>query len=105
MECASCASDPIGHEGDGVRSLAVYAPRDDVAADVTRVDERRLPRRKKVGEGGVRTQVTLPTGELCFDQLLHLRSDHRMVEAVDDFVQETGDEQLPRDWSRDAPRE
>ena len=34
-----------------------------------------------------------------------MRGDDRMIEAIDDFVQETGDEHLLRDVFRDAARE
>ena len=43
--------------------------------------------------------------EFLLDQLANFRGDLWLVQAGDDFVQETGDQQLLRDVFRDAARE
>ena len=43
--------------------------------------------------------------ELLLDQIVDQRTDRGMVETIDDFVQEAGDEELLRNRHRDAARE
>jgi hypothetical protein len=50
------------------------------------------------------TRCLMPR-ELVLDQTVNKAGDGRMIEAIDDFIQETTDQKLLRDRRRDAARE
>ena len=47
----------------------------------------------------------LPLPEFLFDQVVDDFGDGRMIEKINDFVQEAADQKLLRDWRRDAAGE
>jgi hypothetical protein len=53
-------------------------------------------------KGNLKRRPQRLAGELLFDQLMQIRRDIRLIEALNDFVQETGNDEALGDVDRNA---